>query len=170
MVDLPQEKEPPKPANGSIGEELITSCSESDYYKRKEKGIPTIDKTKEITNISYREKFVLICRPKRFGKTLSLSTRKYMYTGTATICLYIIDPEMEIKGTDIKLFKDTWLEENLDRVTAKGRPIRSIIDAPRVVLDFKMPVCATRYSKAVVPEKTHEKLSKKYETDRKSVV
>ena len=67
-----------------------------DYKFLREYGYTYVDKTKHLYDMINRGKVYFLSRPRRFGKSLTLSTLKYLFLG------------------EKELFKDTWIESRWD--------------------------------------------------------
>ncbi|HPY47877.1 MAG TPA: AAA family ATPase, partial [Thermotogota bacterium] len=67
-----------------------------DYKKLREDGYLYVDKTRYLYQLANEGTPYFLSRPRRFGKSLTLSTLKYLFLGE--------------KG----LFKDTWIENRWD--------------------------------------------------------
>ena len=67
-----------------------------DYKKLREGGYLYVDKTRLLYQLAKEETPYFLSRPRRFGKSLTLSTLKYLFLG------------------EKELFKDTWIESRWD--------------------------------------------------------
>ena len=75
-----------------------------DFRKIREGDYVYIDKTQDIYNVLHNGNYYFLSRPRRFGKSLLLSTMKELYSG------------------DAALFKGLWIEQNWD-FAARQRPV-----------------------------------------------
>jgi hypothetical protein len=77
-------------------ERKILPISRQSYRKLREDNCIYVDKTQHIYNICRNGGMYFLSRPRRFGKSLLLSTMKELFLGSKD------------------LFKDTWIEDNWD--------------------------------------------------------
>jgi len=56
-----------------------------DFRKLREGGFVYVDKTPQIYQLLQGSKYFFLSRPRRFGKSLLLSTLKEIYTGSKTL-------------------------------------------------------------------------------------
>ena len=75
-----------------------------DFRNIREGGYVYVDKTQDIFQVLQRGKYYFLSRPRRFGKSLLLSTMKELYSGSAA------------------LFEGLWIEQHWD-FAARRRPV-----------------------------------------------
>ena len=72
------------------------STSTQDFSTLRKEGLHYVDKTRQICRLRQSSRYLFLARPRRFGKSLTVSTLKELYSGSA------------------ELFEGTWAGEHWD--------------------------------------------------------